>query len=298
MRKALALFFVLLSGFLAFTTFHAIGYAIGVDPPAFGFAGVAVCFAMAFARPYFAPRGRVAFAGLMPLPAHFNYSAIIQDKRLVLESIREKYADTGVVITDSTLRLEQSCPSGTQLINFALMESEGRQTATEKRLNRPDAFAITEIGICLGVLTSDDLEGPVVQYITGPSPAATAIGVTPLFIDLFHAGQISMVQNTVRLSTNWDNYRSRRVGTAQQGLATAFDSQDVAAEYEADAWASGGFLENLIPSQTLNGSLTNAITCEFPVPLFNGETEPVPQTVFAVLMMRGYLIAGGAKFLS
>ena len=233
----------------------------------------------------------------MELPPDIQLMGVLQDDRLVLESLRQKFDGPGVEQTAGTLIFTQSLPVGTggtvELINFPVIQDQN-QFDNEIRLDRTDSFTCMEVGMFLGYATTSALaarQAPDIM-LTGPNPTSVAAGVgitDPLFW-AFQRAQLIMKADTVTYIETFDMVRTRRVGVAQQGLDAGGGVL-----YSADQWGKDYGMARLVPSFTLSGAFKNSVQLKLPRPT---STAGIADTLTATvsLMFRGFFNQGGAEF--
>jgi len=229
-----------------------------------------------------------------PLPPDVGMLAVLQDDRLVLESIRTKFDALGVEQTAGTLILETKIPATTmQTLKFEVMKDVGTQFDTEIRLDRPDAFTITKAGLFLGVrlVAGAAANQGCDRLFSGPDTLFEALGITSDLIWAFQRGKLKLQSDTVVYVETFDvGLQSRRSNVAQRGLDPG--AGDL---YLDNAWGRDNGMSPMVPSITLSGAMKNVVEYTMPRPIV---TSGISNTleVHAVLVLRGFLSQGGAEF--
>lgn len=202
------------------------------------------------------------------------------------KSIKAQYANIGkdnVVVTQSTLRLEQVLSTAKTSYSFPIQENEGNATATEVRLNINDNFHITRIGVFLGkAATSADV---ALMLSTYPNnilfPTAS---VAPALETVYNSKMKIEVNNKV-LVQNWD-LQKHRVAQFIQQTATDVDSRNS----DEDGWV------DCVPIITLSGGRKNVVEVNLPAAVSTLEAAPIE--VRLILMFQGFLAQNATSFQS
>lgn len=223
------------------------------------------------------------------------------EKRANLDRVRAQFADKGLIITPSFLRLETSVNGTFSAVTFNTLANQGSPLATEKRLNISDAFAIEEVGMFIAKAgsstspTAAELSKEVLSTFANPL-IFTGSGEAANLQALYNSFLSLRVQQTVyidSLPTKPFEY----VPVAQQGETTAAfvnaASADTRYQISRDGVAGdNGFVE-IAPMVILNGAKTIDWSLTLPAATNLTGTSSSNQVV---LFLKGWLIQGGANF--
>lgn len=200
---------------------------------------------------------------------------------------QEKYA--GKIVTPGYLRLEQSVQNTLTNIQFNVLENQGTQNVTERRLKLPDAFVIEKLSICLmkaGATTSaTQSEIAVSQLHTFPNPTVFSAANEAANMMNIYNGYLSVRVNETVYIDSMDVNRFYRVSTSQQGAGPAV-------AIPRDEWNAPDYsFYELTPTITLDGGASNYINLYFPSSINMGGTS---SQNFVVCIARGFLIQNGS----
>ena len=198
----------------------------------------------------------------------------------------------GTITTQSYLRLEKKITTQSSVI-FDVLNNQGSQTVTEKRLAITDAFQISALSIFFythDTAVSNSQEkarlyswpNPFVFSGAGQSPAMQA----------FYNGFLSIRVNSTVFLDSLDIYRFYRAGVAQTGLETT----TTPSQYQADSWDGGDYgFYSMTPSIELSGATKNEISISLPS---NVTVPPATATsaTYVVCYLRGFLQQNAAQF--
>lgn len=185
-------------------------------------------------------------------------------------------------ITSSYLRLETPIVNGSNRLSFKTYVGDGTtQTATERRLERNDKFAITKMGFFLLSQPNGRSTGRLVSY-----PNVTEFGATAAAdLSAIFNGELSITIQRKKILPFFDMKSFVRVSETQQSSTS-----------NRDKFSLEENMVNLTPHIDLDGSGTNEIEIVFPSHAgFAGATPPVAGfTHFAVFYCKGFLISNGS----
>jgi hypothetical protein len=197
----------------------------------------------------------------------------------------------GTITTQSYLRLEKKITTQSA-VTFDVLNNQGSQTVTEKRLAITDAFQISAISLLFythdrtsaGSLEKSTLQSwPNSNVFTGAGEAAS--------LQAFYNGFLSIRVNSTVFLDSLDLYRFYRAGVAQSGVETT----TTPSVYLANSWDGGDWsFYSMTPSIELSGATKNEITVTLPsnvtvTPAANHDT-------YCVCYMRGFLQQNAAQF--
>lgn len=196
----------------------------------------------------------------------------------------------GVIITESFLRFETILTTQ-QTVTFNVLTSAGAaaQTITEKRLNIPDAFIVSNFGFYL------------LKVATGSTNNVNMLQTFPNAISFSGASEAANLLNmyngymTVKINqTTWidslDILRFYRAGTAQKGVAVSTAASNnlyQENQFDVSDWGQNA----LTPGIKLDGGSNNDISITTPAPTNMAGTS---STNYAVIIARGFLIQNGS----
>jgi hypothetical protein len=219
--------------------------------------------------------------------------------RDIFTSVKDKYLNrygkgSGIVITQSYLRLQSAVLSTQSSIQFGVLVNElAPNTSTvdpsEKRLSLVDNFLITEMRFSLLKVATGDTASisPLFQYpneyvFTGSGEAKN--------LESVYNSSFSLLINGETILDSWDVRRHYRVGTAQQGLAVSTAAS--ANTYGADTHdsASYGYFP-VTPQIELRGNAKNKLTINLPVSVNLAGTS---SSNYIVCELRGLLVQNGS----
>lgn len=194
-----------------------------------------------------------------------------------------KYAGKRVV--QSFLRLEATIKNNQNIITFKTFEGDGASVyPTEVRLDRNDAFVITDLSIKL--LKQDIVNGKTNGDLHA-YPNITVFGAAAASdLKAIYQGYLSFTINKVKELVSFDTQRFLAKPRTQQTGPTNYD--DVNGN-------KTGFVK-LTPHITLDGSGTNELELKYPqyAGFAGGTSADVGFEHRAVLYLRGLLITGGS----
>lgn len=213
------------------------------------------------------------------------YNALIEQKN------QGKFAKDAI-ITMSYLRFETVLTSSQNVIfNVLSNQGNGVQRSTEKRLNTPDAFIVSDFGFMIKKVTATttDAQAKLFSY---PEPSVFT-GTEAKNLENLWNGYLTVKIDQTTWIDSLDMKRFYNVGQAQQGLAVSANA--TANLYQNSEWShsSWGF-DGLEPAIRFDGASNNDVTINLPESL--NMAGAANESNIAVLMVRGYLIQRGSKF--
>jgi hypothetical protein len=190
------------------------------------------------------------------------------DARLVYKTGCDIVAKAGlslsvVMLTQSTLRLEQPLVVGRNNYTFGVLTSDlgtnnSQPTNTEVRLRQQDSFITSNIAYRLGEPTAaNDATYVDCSY---PSPAIFAAGGEAAALEILYKQQLKITVNGVVVMPTLHMGRFRKVPQSQKVVAAA--NQNGIAYDEIDGATDGVMICE--PNIVLIGSKGNIITTEMP----------------------------------
>lgn len=197
----------------------------------------------------------------------------------------------GTITTQSYLRLEKKISTQSS-ITFDVLNNQGAQTVTEKRLAITDAFQISALSIFFythNTAVANSQERAALQ--TWPnSNVFTGVGEAAS-LQAFYNGFLSVRVNSTVFLDSLDIYRFYRAGVAQQGVETT----TTPSSYLANSWDGGdwGFY-SMTPSIELSGATKNEITITLPSNVT--ATPAANYATYCVCYLRGFLQQNAAQF--
>ena len=201
---------------------------------------------------------------------------------------QDKYA--GKIVTPGYLRLEQSVQSTLTNVQFNVLENQGSQNVTERRLKLPDAFVVEKITIAImkagATTTATQAEIATSHLHTFPNPLVfTGAGEAANLMNIYN-GYLSVRVNETVYIDSMDVTRFYRVSTSQQGAGPA--TVIPRSEWNAPDYS---FYE-LTPTITLDGGASNYLNLYFPSSINMSGTN---SQNFVVFFARGFLIQNGSS---
>lgn len=219
--------------------------------------------------------------------------------RDIYNNVKGKYdskygKQSGIVITQSYLRLQSAALSTQSSIDFGVLINElapGASTvdASEKRLALVDNFLITEMRISILKVATGDTASISTMNQFPNEYKFTKAGEAKNFMAVYN-GSLSTVINGETILDSWDISRHYRVGTAQEGLAASANA--TVNLYAADNHdsASYGFFP-VTPQIELRGNAKNKLRINLPVSV---DLTGTASTNYVVLEVRGLLVQNGS----
>lgn len=223
--------------------------------------------------------------------------------RSIYETVKSKYEKqyanrgglkgSGIVITQSFLRLE-SATLGTQgSINFAVLVNEmangaSSVSATEKRLALTDTFVATEIGIYITKIASGSTIGSTVLNTFPNSLVYSGSGEAANLLNIYN-GNLNIRINGETIIDSWDVARHYRVGNAQKTVLTA--ASGTGNSWDASTWDQPNYgMFPVTPQIEFRGNAKNLVNLNLPLSVNLAGTS---STNVAVVLMRGLLVQNG-----
>jgi hypothetical protein len=222
--------------------------------------------------------------------------------RDIYTSVKDKYLgkygrNTGIVITQSYLRLQSAPLSTGSSVEFGVLVNETAQGAvsvdpSEKRLNLVDNFLVTEMRLSLAKKAVGQAHVGQSTLKQFPNPLIFAAANEAKNLMEVYNGFLSCIINGETILDSWDLLRHYRVGTAQE--AVMLNATGGAADaYQADNYdsASYGYFP-VTPQIELRGNAKNKFRINLPdsVSLAGAAGE----SNYLILEFRGLLIQNGS----
>lgn len=209
-------------------------------------------------------------------------------ERAIYEHNSSQSRFNGKTMTPGYIRLETEIKNSTNRFEFKTFEGDGATVyATERRLDRNDAFIATEVGLFIirqdiaNAKTNADLH----TYVNLTTFAAAA-GFTPADLKALHHGFLEVSINRVKKMVAFDTQRFLYVPETQQTGATNYDQKD---------GRKDGFVR-LTPQIVLDGAGTNELNVVFPSYAgWAGASVTAGTQHRLVLYFRGLHVTGGSS---
>jgi len=222
-------------------------------------------------------------------PSFTKVASVAGRSRALLNSLKPT---RGTITTQSYLRLEKQL--GTQSsVNFDVLNNQGAQTVTEKRLAITDSFVISAVSIMFYEVTANTPARIAESTLhTWPDANVFTGAGAPAALQAFYNSFLSIRVNSTVYLDSLDIYRHYRVGVAQQGVETT----TTPSSYLRSQWDGGDYgFYSLTPSIELSGATKNEISVQLPN---NVTVTPgnVGGAVYAVCYLRGFLRQNNAQF--
>ena len=213
------------------------------------------------------------------------------------KSILNMLERRGERASEGTLRLEQKL--GTSGSYTFQVNQAQNQIVSEQRLKVGDSFICTSIGFyikkcvtSLGVPTiiaPTDAEQTIANLRTFPNPTVFVGAGESQNLEALWNSRIQININSVNITEQFDTARMRRVGVAQQGVASA-----VGSNYGRDEWTD--YMYGMVSFQSdicLNGQANSQLQLILPTAVDCNVVAT--NTNNAVILLKGILIQNGAK---
>lgn len=199
----------------------------------------------------------------------------------------------GTITTQSYLRLEKEL-STQSAITFDVLNNQGSQQVTEKRLAITDAFQITALSMFFYTFDSTVANSQEKSRLNSwNNPAVFAGSGESASLQGFYNGYLSIRVNSTVFLDSLDLYRFYRAGVAQQGLQQTTTA--TVGTYQASSWDGGDYgFYSMTPSIELSGATKNEISITLPSNLT--VTPAANHKTFVVCYLRGFLQQNAAQF--
>lgn len=206
-------------------------------------------------------------------------------ERAVYEHNKARFGNKEMV--PGYLRLEATIKNSTNILSFKTFEGDGATVyATERRLDRNDAFIATECGLFL--LRQDVALGKTnghLQTYPNLTVFAAVAGFVPADLFAIYQGYLTFTVSREKKLVAFDTQRFLHIPETQQSGATNYDQR----KYK------DGF-HKLTPQIVLFGNGTNELELTFPSYAgWNGASVTAGVEHRIVLYLRGLFVSGGAK---
>jgi len=199
----------------------------------------------------------------------------------------------GTITTQSYLRLEKQLSTQSS-ITFDVLNNQGTQQVTEKRLAITDAFQITALSMFFYTFDSSVANSQEKSRLNSwNNPAVFAGAGESASLQGFYNGYLSIRVNSTVFLDSLDLYRFYRAGVAQQGLQQT--TTPTSGTYQASSWDGGDYgFYSMTPSIELSGATKNEISITLPSNLT--VTPDTNHKTFVVCYLRGFLQQNAAQF--
>jgi hypothetical protein len=212
--------------------------------------------------------------------------------RAIFNDMAEQFP--GKITTQSYLRFEVPLSSSSDII-FPVLQNQGAQVSTERRLAINDAFLIYDLSIMIKKVPTGGAQGGVMLN-TWPNPLTYTggAGAEALAMNGIYNGFLTIRQNSTVFIDSLDVLRYLRIGAAQKGVDLGAGTGASPNIYLADNYNSANYpFMPLTPGILLDGSKKNEIRIQLPDSVDMSGTS---STNYAVCFCRGLLISDGADF--
>ncbi len=231
-----------------------------------------------------------AFVGATKMTDGETGIQVISDERerAIYEHNSSQSRFKGKAMTPGFLRLEQEIVNSKNSFSFVTYGGDAASVyATERRLDRNDAFIATEVGLFIirQDVANNKTNAELNSYVNLTTFAASA-GFVPADLKAIFNGSLSVEINRVKKMVAFDTYRF---------LENPFTQQTGATNYDSKQGKKTGFVK-LTPQIVLDGSGTNDLTVTFPA--YNGwagASVTAGTQHRLVLYLRGLLVTGGSS---
>lgn len=204
----------------------------------------------------------------------------MNQQRQYFKQVANRY---GGLVAPSFLRLEQSAGTGSSY-SFKLLKEDGTPNITERRLDKNDAFVVTDLGFYIGYQATS-----IEDMVLYTNPTDQILTTNPENLYSVYNGHLSVTINqTVYLEAH-SMLQHLNVGVAQDGMHMINGQATTA--YTASSFNGKISGRTELPIElTLSGRQKNEIKLDLPTATtINGNA-----TTYLVLMLFGFLVTGGA----
>lgn len=197
----------------------------------------------------------------------------------------------GKIVTQSYLRLERNISGSITTVDFLTLVNEGNQLASERRLNLPDAFVVTSVGMYISKIASDTPANqatkilrsfPNAQVFSGSGEAGNLMGL--------YNGFLSLRINSTVFIDSLPGYEFYDSGNYQQGVGSSATS-NVPVQRDQFSGLQTGY-KAITPTVTLDGSTKIQWQLALPAPIDVSGTSSV-NTI--ALILKGFLVQNGSS---
>jgi hypothetical protein len=196
-------------------------------------------------------------------------------------SLKAEYA--GKTLVPGFLRMEATIKNNSGIIKFSTQTGDSNTVyATEKRLDRNDAFIVTDMGV---FLLKQDIANGKTNGLPYSYPNRTIFGAaTDDLLAIFTAGVLDIEVNKKREIPDLDLLRFLQIPQVQQSTANNFDETNLKKA-----------LKPVTPQFRIDGSGTNDIKITFPTYAgFAGASAVAGTEHRVVLYLHGLFVQGGS----
>lgn len=199
----------------------------------------------------------------------------------------------GTITTQSYLRLEKEISTQSN-VTFDVLNNQGTQQITEKRLAITDAFQITALSMFFYTFDSTVANSQEKSRLhSWNNPAVFAGSGEAASLQGFYNGYLSIRVNSTVFLDSLDLYRFYRAGVAQQGLQQTTTA--TVGTYQASSWDGGDYgFYSMTPSIELSGATKNEISISLPSNIT--VTPAANYKTYVVCYLRGFLQQNAAQF--
>jgi len=198
------------------------------------------------------------------------------------------------IVTPSFLRLEKEVTGGTTTVDFQTLQQEGSILSTERRLNLPDLFVCTGVGLFISKIGSSTTSTPALHATkimrTFPNPQIfSGSGEATNFMAIYN-GYLSLRIGSNILIDSMHCMDFYEANQSQQGVGSVATS-NVAIQRDQLDGNSSGYI-GLSPTVDLDGSKKIQWSLTLPVSTDLTGTNSV-NTIG--LLLKGFLVQNGGS---
>jgi len=217
------------------------------------------------------------------------------NRRAILNFLKASYTPD-VIISEGFLRSDILLGNTSQL-TFSVNESDGGQVLSPSlRLNQNDTFEITDYGIFIYTHdTVSTLPLSVEKLYTYPNESVfNTLNESANLNALYNAGKVQIKLGTTTIFQALDALRFYRVPITQQGVAVSTVAGTGIIKTDAYQTEMYPFAPS-VPTVTISGNGKNIFQINLPDGVDFRPVAPSTRQNYAVLYIRGFLCANGAK---
>lgn len=212
--------------------------------------------------------------------------------RAVYNDLLAKYqGDSNVIITPSFLRLERTVSGSLSALDFYTLQTEGNIICTERRLQLPDTFVVTGIGMYISKVTSDTaaLQAKKI-YRSFPNPQVfTGSGEADNLQSLYN-GYLSLRINSTVIIDSLPCLDFYAANQSQQGVGSSATS-NVPIQRDQLEGSTTGYLP-INPTVNLDGSKKIQWSLTLPN---STDLSGTSSTNVVALSLKGFLVQNGGN---
>lgn len=247
-------------------------------------------FVLSFIGSFIPSLPGLAFGGLYtPVPASGNVRNVFNSIRANYAEIEAKKGKKAPTITYSYLRSEVSLGT-VGSVKFPILTQDGTPTVNERRLNITDDFVVTSLGLFIYKQASGAALGNSILY-TFPNSLVFSGSSEASNLQSIYNGFLNVTIDRKEIIPAIDCMQFYEVGTAQQSVLTAATGTGNA--YLANQYGKEAGFAEVIPTFKLGGAFVNEVNLNLPA---SANLAGTSSTNYVALVMRGFLIQGGAQF--